>query len=102
MYALLGQNQVIQKVCLIGQPQKDCAQYPFLHLKNNPFMAPTMAGGRGSTHSLEIVLTLVQIFYENIMITLARDLIHNCYIHQQIRDNQAVLIISSKNNSTNF
>jgi hypothetical protein len=36
---------------------------------------PTAAGGRGAAHSPEISATLVRLFYDNIMITLATDLV---------------------------
>jgi hypothetical protein len=47
-----------------------------------------------SAHSPEISPTLVQLFYDNIMITLDTDLVQQFYPHQQVRDNQAVMITS--------
>ncbi len=58
--------------------------------------APTAAGGTGVAHSPEIGATLVRLFYDNIMITLATDLVQKFSTYWQIRDNQAVLIISTK------
>ncbi len=79
---------------------------PFLHLKRHPLTAPskfepskvlpTEARGRGSTHSPEIHPTLMQLFYDNIMITLATDLVQQFYTHQQVYGNQAVMITSLK------
>jgi hypothetical protein len=43
--------------------------------------APTAAGGGGVTHSPEIGATLVQLFYDNIMITLATDLVQKFYTY---------------------
>jgi hypothetical protein len=36
------------------------------------------------------------------MITLATDLVHQFYTHQQVRDNQAVMITSLKKNFNHF
>ncbi len=82
--------------------------YPFLHQNSNSLTAPTemnlptTAGGGGSAHSPEIGLTLGLLFYDNIMITLATDRVRQFYTYQQVHDNQAVLIISSKNYSIFF
>ncbi len=43
--------------------------------------APTVAGGRGVIHSPEISATLVRLFYDNIMITLATDLVQKFYTY---------------------
>jgi hypothetical protein len=41
-------------------------------------------------------------FYDNIMTTLATELVNQFYTHQQVQDNQAVLIISLKKISIIF
>jgi hypothetical protein len=49
-------------------------------------------------HSLEISATLLLLFYDNIMMTSANGLVQRFYTYWQICDNQAVVIISLKNN----
>jgi hypothetical protein len=65
-------------------------QFPFLHLNSKALMAPTESDlpclylpqqGEGGVHSPEIGVTLVRLFYDNIMITLATDLVHKFYIY---------------------
>ncbi len=58
-----------------------------------PFFHLPQQGEWGVTHSPEIGATLVWLFYDNIMITLATDLVQKFYMYWKIRDNQAVLII---------
>ncbi len=53
-------------------------------------------------HSLEMGLTLVQLFKNNFMITLSTDLVQQFYTHQQVRDNQAVMITSLKKKQKKF
>jgi hypothetical protein len=60
--------------------------------------APTAGGGGVSVHSPEIGPTLVRLCYNNLMITLSTDLVQQFYTHQQVRDNQAVMITSFKKN----
>jgi hypothetical protein len=81
-------------------PVRAC-HYPFLHQNSNSLTAPTKMnlptnGGRASAHSPEIGLTLVQLFCDKIMITLATAVVQQFYTYQLVRDNQAVLIISLK------
>jgi hypothetical protein len=58
--------------------------------------APT-AGGEGvSVHNPEIGTTLMQLFKNKFMITLSTDLLQQFYTHQQVRNNQAVMITSFK------
>jgi hypothetical protein len=64
--------------------------------------APTAGGGGVSLHSLEIGPTLVRLFYDNFMITLSTDLVQQFYTHEQVRDNQAVMITSLKINFKHF
>ncbi len=65
--------------------------------------APTAGGGGGvSVHSPEIGPTLVRLFYNNFMITLSTDLVQQFYTHQQVCDNQAVMITSFKQNFNHF
>jgi hypothetical protein len=47
-------------------------------------------------HSPEVSATLAGHFYDNIMITLATDLVEQFYTYWQICDNQAALTISFK------
>jgi hypothetical protein len=65
-------------------PVRAC-QFPFLHLNSNPLTSPTeiylpcfhlpQQGGGWDVHSPEISATLLQLFYDNITITLATDLV---------------------------
>jgi hypothetical protein len=105
MYVLEGQRQVIQKVGLIGQPQWELAIILFYTLKTPShstlwieptLVLPSAAGGWESAHIPEIGLTLVGLFYDNIIITLATGLVQHFYTHEQVRDNQAVMITSFK------
>ncbi len=59
-------------------------------------------GGGVSLHSPEIGLTLVRLCYNNLMITLSTDLVQQFYTHQQVRDNQAVMITLLKKNCNHF
>jgi hypothetical protein len=94
IYALFGYSQVIQKV---GQsrsnrpaPVRAC-QFPFLHLNSSPLTTPTdinlpcfyvlQLGGGGFTHSPKIGTTIVWLFYDNIMITLATNLVEKFYTY---------------------
>jgi hypothetical protein len=45
-------------------------------------------GGAGQLVVRKSAMTLVQLFYDNIMITLATDLVQQFYTHQPIFDNQ--------------
>jgi hypothetical protein len=111
MSVFLGKRQVIQKVDQIGQPQWSLP-FSFFTPKTTPshgtlkieptLVPPTAAGGSGSAHSPEIGPTLVRLFYDNIMITLATDLVQHFYTHQQVRDNQAVMITSLKKDLNHF
>ncbi len=111
MSVFLGKRQIIQKVGLIGQPQWELAILLFYTYKDTHSRHPLNwtylsaayhGGGRGSAHSPEIGQTLVRLFYDNIMINLATDLVQQFYTHQQVCDNQAVMIISLKKGSIIF
>ncbi len=66
-------------------------QFPFLHLNSKALTGPTendlpffhlpQQGDGGVAHSPEIGATLVRLFYDNIMITLATDLVQKFYIY---------------------
>ncbi len=90
MSVFLGKRQVIQKVGPIGQPQWELDSMFFLYLecraltalqKMTYLTAPTAAGGRGVAHILELGATLLRLFYDNIMITLATDLVQKFYTY---------------------
>jgi hypothetical protein len=71
-------------------PVRAC-QFPFLHLNSKPLTAPPESdlpcfhlpqqGGGRVAHSPEICATLVRLFYDNIMITLATDLVQKFYTY---------------------
>ncbi len=129
MYVLLGQSQVIQKIgpiglCFIRPKPSDpknrsnrpapvrAWQYVFIiprmksshcpYWKLPPLLVSTAGRGEASVHSLEIGATLVWLFYNNIMITLATDLVKQFYTYWKIQNNKAFLIISLKKLFDNF
>jgi hypothetical protein len=53
-------------------------------------------------HSPVISATLVRLFYSNVRIILATDLVQQFYTYCQIYDKQAILIISLKKLFNNF
>ncbi len=92
MSVFLDKRQVIQKVGPIGQPQWEIdSMFTYLYLEcraltalpenDLPYCAYRSRGKGGVAHSPEISATLVQLFYENIMITLATDLVHKFYTY---------------------